>query len=236
MSLVFAHRGVHQFYPENSMASFREAISLKADGIETDVHLTKDNVPVIFHDENLKRMVGKNEYLKNLTLAEIKQFHLKKSSEKVPTLKQLLSYLNSVNYHGVLNLEIKTDQIHYSKIEDIVTAIVDQYVTNYRIIFSSFYAPSLKRIHQISNRECAYLFKKNDQIGQQLYHQGIVQSFHSKYSYIIKNNTIPLRAWTINRVRQMKICFLLDIEGIITDNYNLAKKVQNKINNYKNCY
>ena len=48
---VWAHRGASGYAPENTMDAFRKAIEMKADGIELDVHLTKDGEVVVIHDE-----------------------------------------------------------------------------------------------------------------------------------------------------------------------------------------
>ena len=55
MSKIFAHRGFSGKYPENTMLAFKKAVEIGCDGIELDVHLTKDNVLVIIHDEDIKR-------------------------------------------------------------------------------------------------------------------------------------------------------------------------------------
>jgi len=52
--LVFAHRGHHVVFPENTLQAFDAAVRLGVDGIETDVRLSGDGVPVLFHDETLK--------------------------------------------------------------------------------------------------------------------------------------------------------------------------------------
>lgn len=53
--LVLAHRGLHQSAPENTMAAFEAAIAAGVDGIETDVRLTADGIPVLFHDAKCRR-------------------------------------------------------------------------------------------------------------------------------------------------------------------------------------
>ncbi|MBC7780275.1 MAG: glycerophosphodiester phosphodiesterase [Proteobacteria bacterium] len=52
--LVFAHRGHHVVFPENTLQAFDAAVRVGADGIETDVRMSRDGVPVLFHDEKVK--------------------------------------------------------------------------------------------------------------------------------------------------------------------------------------
>ncbi len=88
----FAHRGLYNNengIPENSMLAFQRAIE-KGYGIEIDVRLTKDKVPIIFHDGSLKRMCGDDRRPEMLTLAEIKNLRLLNTEEEIPTLEEFL--------------------------------------------------------------------------------------------------------------------------------------------------
>ncbi|BDR56124.1 glycerophosphodiester phosphodiesterase family protein [Xylocopilactobacillus apis] len=229
MTVIFAHRGVHNLDPENSMASFKEAISIGIEGIETDVHLTKDFVPVIMHDESLQRMTGDERYIKDLTLSQLKELRLNNSNEQIPTLIEFLAFLKESNFQGVLNLEVKTDKIHYPRIEEITVELIKEYSGNYRVIFSSFYPPSVVKLHDISDFECALLFKCSDRKAKDLYRKGIIQSFHPMYLYVYLNSSIPIRPWTINNSRQLQKCFLNGIEGVFTDEPQLAAKIKKEI-------
>ena len=56
--LIIGHRGASAVAPENTLAAFREAVAVGADGIEFDVRLTRDGVPVVIHDRDLRRTGG----------------------------------------------------------------------------------------------------------------------------------------------------------------------------------
>lgn len=101
----FAHRGVHDVYPENSLPAFKEAIE-RGFGIELDVHLTRDNKIVVFHDDNLFRMTGKKEYIRYLSLKELKAFKLKETDYTIPSLKETLELVAGKT---PILLEIKTE-------------------------------------------------------------------------------------------------------------------------------
>ena len=68
---IFGHRGCPAHEPENSPAGFRYALTHGAEGIETDLHLTKDGVPVIIHDETLHRTTNGTGQVADYTLAEL---------------------------------------------------------------------------------------------------------------------------------------------------------------------
>ena len=71
--LNIAHRGFKGAYPENTMLAYEKAIEVGADGIEFDVHLTKDSELVIIHDETLERTTDGKGLIKDKTLQELKK-------------------------------------------------------------------------------------------------------------------------------------------------------------------
>ena len=84
--LNIAHRGYSGKFDENTILAFKKAIEYKADGIETDVQLSKDGIPVIIHDETLERTTNGHGFVHDYTLDELKVFRTK-SVPKVQALK-----------------------------------------------------------------------------------------------------------------------------------------------------
>lgn len=87
-----AHRGLHnqnEGVPENSLLSFEKAIEAGFP-IEIDIHLTKDEKIVVFHDENTKRMCGTDRNIEESTLSELKELSLQNTDQKIPTLQECL--------------------------------------------------------------------------------------------------------------------------------------------------
>lgn len=99
---ILGHRGIPVLFKENTLPSLLRAIECGADGIETDVRLTKDNAPVLIHDEDLKHFCGEDVKVKDLSLDELKKFI--SDGLSVPTLEEFLSI---VPKGKCLNLEIK---------------------------------------------------------------------------------------------------------------------------------
>lgn len=90
--VLYAHRGLHDNFssaPENSMAAFKKAVDAGF-GIELDVQLSKDKVPVIFHDSTLERICGAEGRVEDFTYEELQQFSLCKSAEKIPKFEDFL--------------------------------------------------------------------------------------------------------------------------------------------------
>lgn len=121
----YAHRGFHgkkNVSPENSMAAFKLAIE-KGYGIEFDIQLTKDNIPVVFHDYTLKRVCGINKNISDYTYEDLKDIPLYGSKEKIPLLKDVL---NLVNGRVPLIVELKGESSDTS-IASIVAPYLDEY-------------------------------------------------------------------------------------------------------------
>ncbi len=92
----YAHRGFHNNRtqaPENSMKAFEFAVK-KGYGIELDVQLSKDFVPVVFHDDSLYRSCKVKGDVKDYTYQELMEFSLFESNEKIPRLDQVLSLVD----------------------------------------------------------------------------------------------------------------------------------------------
>lgn len=137
-----AHRGFHtNKIPENSMASFREAMSYGY-AIELDVHLSSDDIPVVFHDESLERMTGSKGKISQYTLKSIKGLKLKNTEEKVPTLEEVLNEVD-----GKVPLVIEVKCLHHSGlIEEKVMELMSDYDGDY--VIQSFNPWTLKWIRE----------------------------------------------------------------------------------------
>lgn len=105
-SVKYAHRGLHdEKLPENSLPAFRAATEAGF-GIELDVRLTKDEVMVVFHDDDLKRMCGIDKRVDTLTYKELSEYTLLDTEYKIPTLAEVLA---TVDGKVKLLIEIKED-------------------------------------------------------------------------------------------------------------------------------
>jgi Glycerophosphoryl diester phosphodiesterase len=168
--LIFAHRGSKCNRPENTLAAFQEALRVKADGIELDVHLTKDDQLVVIHDEKVNRTTSGKGRVRDLRLAELKQldagswFDRRFNGEAIPTLEEVLKLLKNENFTGFLNIELKTDIINYPGIEEKIVELIAQETLPFTIIYSSFNLTTLQRLHALGVKdEIAYLAGKKMQ-------------------------------------------------------------------------
>lgn len=122
---MIAHRGLfnnNSDAPENSLAAFRNALE-HGFGMELDVQLTKDGKLVVFHDFDLKRMCGVHKKLTELTYAELEQYSLKNSTEKIPLFSDVLELVNG---KVPLVVEIKVD-FDYKATTEAAAAMLSEY-------------------------------------------------------------------------------------------------------------
>lgn len=137
--IILAHRGAHDHFPENTIEAFERAAVLGAQWIECDVQITADNVPVIFHDDNLQRLFGTYTQLSSLSYDELKAFAFQ-NGEQVPSLEQTLQWLS--NQTLSMNLELKcADFIHPCQtLVDATLAVLKRFSDlSDRLLISSFH-------------------------------------------------------------------------------------------------
>ena len=148
---IIAHRGFSEHYPENTILAFNEAIKAGAWMFETDIRLSADDVPMIFHDSSLKRVCGKAEGIESLSYEVLSQINIsdwfdpKLPPQSIPTVKELLEEIDG--RIGVI-LEIK----HHPKTCDKVASIVEPMIRDKLdwLEVSSFDDGILEEFHRLN--------------------------------------------------------------------------------------
>ena len=138
MGFFYAHRGLHNMNPrlpdnlkgccpENSYTAIQNAVE-HGYGVEFDVHLTKDNIPVVFHDDNLLRICGIDANLSDFTYEELQQFSLMGTDEKIPAFTDILGMVNG---RVPLIIEYKVERGNADKLCSICNGILADYNGSY---------------------------------------------------------------------------------------------------------
>ena len=140
---VAAHRGDSYNYYENTWSAFHAALACGADMIETDVHMTKDLVPVLIHDDRVDRTTDGVGFVADMTLDELMLLNAadQKSPAKIPLFEQFLAWACQTDL--TVNIEIKefftegneSRSIHC--IEEVIS-LVEKYGMGDRILINSF--------------------------------------------------------------------------------------------------
>lgn len=153
--LLLAHRGYSGKYPENSPIAFQKVIEESTcDGIESDVHITKDGQLVIFHDPTVDRTTNSTGYIKDKTFEEMLQLDIGawKSPEfegqHVWTFGQLLDFCKETKL--LLNMELKNYEVFY---EDLEQRVIDEICARQmqdQVFLSSFNHISMEKCKEIN--------------------------------------------------------------------------------------
>ena len=224
---IIGHRGGAAGYPENTFASFKKAVEIGADGVEFDVHLTKDKKLVVIHDERVDRTTNGSGYIKDLTLRELKNldagsyFSPKFAGERILTLEEALELTRSSN---LINIEIKNNIIKYKQIEREVVSIIKKMNLESKVICSSFNHYSIALVKQLSPEIKTGLLYVSRLYKPWIYAKRMgVEAIHPHYyslsSDIINHchkNNIKVHAWTIDDKNALKQVISKGVDTIIT--------------------
>lgn len=150
--LIVGHRGDMTYAPEHTLPSYQRAISQKADFIEIDLRLTKDNKIVSIHDETVDRTSNGKGKVFNLTLKQLKSldfgswYNKKYKGEKILTLEEIFKkYKNTTKYY----IEVR-DVNGKLLMEKQLVDLVKKYKLENKVIIQSFSADSLKKVHKLN--------------------------------------------------------------------------------------
>jgi glycerophosphoryl diester phosphodiesterase len=139
--LVFGHRGVGDVHLENTMTGFQMAIDAGADGLETDIHMTRDGHLILIHDNKVDRTTDGSGFVCEKTLSDIRGLTIGQS-EKIPLLLDLFE-LTKKYPDLLLNLEIKAypdieGEVWTSEVIDKTIRMLEEYDLVERSVLTSF--------------------------------------------------------------------------------------------------
>lgn len=237
---IFAHRGASATHPENTLAAFQEAHKAGAHGIEYDVQLTKDDIPVVIHDAKLNRTTNGKGLVKNYTLEEIKKldaggwFGAKFCGETVPTLGEVLNWVEHTPLS--MNIELKNDKIIYPHLEHKVLSLVKNYHLEDRVIFSSFNYNSLLDMRQLDpNIRLSVLFKNHFPELWPKAQKINAFALHCSYKKVsplfvqeANQRDYHVFPYTVNNEKQIKKVIASGCSGFITDDPKQAVLMMNQ--------
>jgi len=149
---VIAHRGASGIAPENSAIAIEKASKLGAKWVEFDVLLTRDFVPVVFHDLNAKRLTGIDKEVPSMLYKELKKLDVGRWFDeefkgiKILTLVEMLALLKKLNLKA--NVELKTVKGNEKILANAATDIINHEFTNHQVMISSFSPETLSYVRE----------------------------------------------------------------------------------------
>jgi glycerophosphoryl diester phosphodiesterase len=218
--LSIAHRGASAYYPENTLAAFRSAIEMGADGIELDVHQCKSGELVVIHDDTVNRTTDGKGKVAQMTFAQLQQLTIK-GGEHIPTLDEVI---NAVGKKAYFFIEIK-----YANAALKTAGMIMDYVakgwSHERLILISFqHQALLEALQAFSSLVIGASFDKLTQSSVLKAKNMGAQYMLPRYTKLNKSYLAQAReqglkvvAWTANRAASIAHLRDLGVDGIISN-------------------
>lgn len=209
--LIIGHRGASAVAPENTLAAFEAAIAAGADGIEFDVRLSRDGVPVVIHDETLYRTCGVPHLVRDVAANELSGFD-------VPGLTRVFELFESNDL--ILYLEMKEVEV-----AEKCCRLIEQYRLQDRVVFECFEHSALVTVKNIDPTfKIAPLFqppaplilKRALALGAEeiaLHHRLATTSVSKR----AKQEGLKVVVWTVDDPAWIERARTLDVHALITN-------------------
>lgn len=233
--LNLGHRGARGLAPENTLAGMAAGMAAGADGVEFDVQRTADGHPVVFHDDDLRRICNVSGRIVTSTLAQLREldagryFGPQFAGELIPTLDEVLETLPA---NAFVNIEAKRFRFRSDGLEAGIAEAFQRHSLAGRCIVSSFNPVLLWRLARIDRRVPLGLLYAPDlpaglnrgwprhllRLAALHPYQGQVTP---KLVQQVRRRGQQINTWTVNEPAEMRRLIDLGVDGIITDRPDL---------------
>jgi glycerophosphoryl diester phosphodiesterase len=230
--VVWGHRGAKAYAPMNTLPSFQLALDQGAQGIELDVHRSKDGYPVILHDFTVNSTTNGEGRITDMTLAEIKAldagsyFGEAYKGVQIPTLNEVFEL---VGQRMIVNVEIKSESMDTDGVEQLVADCIQRHSMEQHVVVSSFNALTLKRFRQVMPQiPLGYLHQTGYESPGYGTESAILredcEAWHPNHymvdeSYMQQAKALNKRVnvWTVNDPQRARELRDLGVDSLITD-------------------
>ncbi len=234
--LIWAHRGASAYAPENTLHAFQKAIDMHADGVELDIQLTKDNRIVVIHDEWIDRTSNGTGWVKDLTLAELRQFnynvtHPEYEHADIPTMEEVLDLFRPTDL--TIDIELKTGVVFYDHLEERILDLVKAKGMEDRVNYSSFNHYTCKRIKELKpDAEVGFLYMDGP-IGMPQYakmhgmdavNPWIPNLQYPHFAEDCAKEGLKINVWTVDEEEHIIACIKAGANSIITNRPDTTRR------------
>ncbi len=235
---VISHRGANRQAPQNTIPAFKKSLEIGVDGFETDVHLTKDGIPVVCHNYTIDETSNGKGEIAAMTLEELRKydfgsyFHDEFKGTPLPTLEEFLSLCENADIE-IMNIELKTPQNGEKDIVRKTIEAVKAHGLFDKLLISSFSPELLVECKNIDSAcKTGFLYSPNQKIFLEKMIFGYVEFakeikadyLHPHYSMVNKlyvsrlhENGIRVNPWTVDKPETALRMLKCGVDGIITD-------------------
>jgi len=221
MFLKIGHRGASAYQAENTMESFKEGIQLGANAIEMDVRRSKDGKLVIIHDENLKRVFGKDIRVDEATLHELKQL----TENKILTLEEALKFIDK----KVEKILVELKEVGYER--GVLEVIREEGLSD-RVIIASFHESALADVRKADAKiETGFIYSRSKNpldAALQLNANFLIPFYrfiHTKDISDAHKRNLKVIVWTINTKQEAEEYMAKGVDGIASDKPDIFKDI-----------
>ena len=219
MFLKVGHRGAKAYEIENSLESFKKAVALGANAVELDVQKSKDGKLIIIHDDNLKRVFGKDVLVNLTTLKELKQL----TENKILTLDEALRFIDK-KVEKIL-VELKKEGFEKKVLE-----IIKKGKLKDRVIIVSFHEQALAEVRRLDKAiETGLIYAKHKNpipTALKLNAQYLIPLYrfvHTKNVEDAHKNNLKVIVWTINTRKDVREYIAKGVDGIASDKPDILR-------------
>ncbi|HLF73678.1 MAG TPA: glycerophosphodiester phosphodiesterase family protein [Anaerolineales bacterium] len=237
---IFAHRGASAHAPENTLAAFELALAQGADGIELDVKLSADGQVIVIHDATVDRTTDGHGRVKDMPLKELRALDAGSSfagnyrGEKVPTLEEVFETLGKRTF---INVELTNYNTPRDHLVESVCMLVRRFGLQGRVLFSSFFASNLSMARVLLPEVPRGLLALNGLLGAWARSFGFAfgkyQALHPNLKDVTPQQVQRVHrlqrrvyVWTVNTAEDMRGLFDWGVDGIFTDDPQLALRAR----------
>lgn len=227
---VFGHRGASGYAPENTLEAFQLAIEQGAEGVELDVHLSRDNEIIVAHDERIDRVSDGIGRIRDMTLKDIKKYnfnatHPEWENAKAPTLREVFELFaqNALQ----INIELKNSYIYYEGLEEKCLQLAAKMGMEDRVFYSSFNHHSMLHMKKLNSSVVCGLLYDCSLINPWDYAKRLgMDALHPHFSELSmapdeceKAHALGLlvNTWTVNDEKDMRLVLQRGADCMITN-------------------
>lgn len=242
MPLILAHRGANKVAPQNTLPAFRKAVEFSADGIETDVHLTKDGEIVICHNYTVDDTSNGKGLIGDMTFAELRSldfgsyFSGEFKGVTLPTLSELIEVVKNMT---LINIEIKAPK----KKNDLVKKVLDEvykFGIEKNTIISCFDPKCIRESKELAPEVKTGLLYETGDLGTEIMNFGVsayckqlnADAAHPQHILLteeivkdLHSNNLAVNPWTVNDYEDIKKYTAWGCDSLITNVPDYCRKV-----------
>ena len=244
---IIAHRGWSARYPENTLTAFCQAMALPIAGIECDVRLTADGVPVIMHDATVNRTTDGSGEVSSLSFADLRKldasgrFGNTRPASLIPSLSEMLQFFSDQSRPGAahtIDIELKPEAGNHAPLVDAVLRVASDFGRlHHEILFTSF------DVHCLSYLKTTASSYARGLLANQSQDPPWESALDLGCTYIALNHAhadppslvrkchdagLSVAMWTVDRAEDIRRMFAAEVDLLITNVPDLACRIRSE--------